>query len=94
MSVVEAVEREVEALGPKAQASPLAATALAVARRLDDPGTSSTSVSMCAKAMVDVLRELWILVPPREENDDLSRLREEREARLARGAAAADPARP
>jgi hypothetical protein len=88
MSVVEAVEGEVETLGPKAQVSPLAAAALSLARELDDAGNSATSKSMCAKALVDVLRELRTLVPPREEEDDIERARKRRADRLAGQSAA------
>jgi hypothetical protein len=96
MTVVEAVEREVETLGSKAGDSPLAAVAFALARELD-ARNSATSKSMCAKAMVDVLRELRALVPPLEEKDDLDDLAAQRKKRIserARRPAAARPADP
>jgi hypothetical protein len=72
----------------KAGKGPLAETALALARELDDDGNSATSKSMCAKAMVDVLRELRTLAPPKVEDTDLERARKRRADRVARGAAA------
>jgi hypothetical protein len=93
MSVVDAALRDLESLGGKAASSALAETALALARELDDPDNSATSKSMCAKSMVDVLRELRSLAPPAKENDDLDDLAARRSVRLARGAAAADLSR-
>ena len=81
MSVVEAVERDLKGLGPKAADTSLAATALALARELDEPGNSATSKSMCAKSMVEVLRELRALMPAKQEADQLDDLTARREAR-------------
>lgn len=83
-SVVESLERDLEAMGPKARDSTLAATALALAADLDDDGNSATSHSMCAKSMIDVLRELRQLAPPRQEADGVTDLNAERNARRAR----------
>jgi hypothetical protein len=91
LTVVEAVEAEL-AKSPAAN-SAMAATALALARELDAPGNSATSKSMCAKALVDVLRELRALAPPAEEETELDRRRREREQRLA-GLSTARPAPP
>lgn len=92
MSVVEAVQGEIDAIGDKAAGSAMAATALALAAELDG-SNSATSKSMCAKALVDVLRELRALAPPKETEDELSRLRNDRERRRAGLAAAQDQAR-
>jgi len=81
MSNVEAVEMEIAAVG--AQDSALAQTALSVARRLDDPRTSATSVSMLGKTMIDVLRELRSLHPPKPEEDEIERARQRRADRMA-----------
>lgn len=90
MSVIEAVQGDLERLGPKAARSGLAAVALALAAELDGDN-SATSKSMCAKSMVDVLRELRLLAPPKLEADDLDDLTARRLAR--RSAAAASSAR-
>ena len=87
MSVVAALEAELRALGPAAVDSTLAATALALAAELDGDN-SATSKSMCAKSMVEVLRELRGLMPPKEREDDIERARKRRVERLARQSAA------
>jgi hypothetical protein len=90
LSVVAALTAELEALGPKGRDSSLAATALALAEELD-ADNSATSKSMCAKSMVDVLRELRSFAPPKREADGVTNLNDRREAR--RSAAAAHSAR-
>jgi hypothetical protein len=87
VSVVEAVTAELERLGEPGASSSLAATALALAEQLDEPRNGATSKSMCAKAMVDVLRELRLLAPPKQEDDELDRARKQRTERLARQSA-------
>lgn len=91
MSVVDSLRAELEALGPRGAGSTLAATALALAAELD-ADNSATSKSMCAKSMVDVLRELRVLAPPKPEVDNLDDLTARRMAR--RSAATAHSARP
>jgi hypothetical protein len=66
----------------------LEATAQALAVELDDAGNSATSKSMCAKSMIDVVRELRAVAPSQEAKDDLDDLAARREKRLARSAAA------
>jgi hypothetical protein len=88
MSVVEAVAKDLEAMGPKAAESTLAATATALAAELDG-ANSATSKSMCAKALIDVMRELRALAPPKREADRLDDLTARREARRSAPAAAA-----
>lgn len=90
MSVVEAVRRDLDALGSGFAEGALAATALALAARIDDPGTSSTSVSMCAKALTDTLEQLRALAPPREEADTVDEIAARRAARRDRRAASTD----
>jgi hypothetical protein len=92
MDVVDAVQRDIERLGPEVQESGLAAAALALAAGLDDQN-SLTSKSMAAKALADVLKELRSLAPPRKETDDLAKLRADRKQRRSGGAAPADSAR-
>jgi hypothetical protein len=94
VSVVAAVQGDLRSLGVKAASSGLAETALALARELDDDSNSATSKSMCAKSMIDVLRELRLIAPPVKESDDIDDLAGRRSARRARGAAAQDSARP
>jgi hypothetical protein len=93
MSVFEAVERDLERLAEGAGDSALGQTALALARELDQDN-SATSKSMCAKSMIDVLRELRSLAPPEKESDGLDDLAARRATRLAGRSAAADSARP
>jgi hypothetical protein len=49
---------------------------------------SATSKSMCAKALVDVMRELRALAPPKPEEDEVERARKRRADRLAGQSAA------
>lgn len=91
MSVLAAVRSDLEQFGERARGSTLAATALALAKELDKPKNSATSKSMCAKAMIDVLRELRSLAPPRLEADGITDLNAERAERRSRVAASAGP---
>lgn len=90
MTVVKAVRADLDGMGERAKASTLAETALALARELDKPRNSATSKSMCAKAMIDVLRELRTLAPPRVEADGVTDINAERRARRARVAGTPD----
>lgn len=91
MSVQASVQSDLKLMGAVAEASALAATALALARELDKPKNSATSKSMCAKALVDVLRELRASAPVRVEADGVTDLNERRERRRAGVAGSADP---
>jgi hypothetical protein len=89
-SVLAAVERDLEALARRDQdlaSSGLAATALTMARALDDPKNSATSKSMCARVLSDTLARLRALAPAAEERDGLDDLSARRAARRAGGAA-------
>jgi hypothetical protein len=86
MSVETAVQHDIDFLGPKAAESALAATALALARGLDSPG-SLTSKSMAAKALIDTMRELRAVAPPKMEADGVTDIAERREARRAKAQA-------
>jgi hypothetical protein len=90
MTVESAVEHDIKFLGPKAAESALAATALALARELDGEN-SATSKSMCAKALIDTMRELRAVSPPKMEADGLDDLTARREARRSASTAAARP---
>jgi hypothetical protein len=86
MSVVEAVQRDLEELGPKAGESALAATAKVLAERLDGD-SSTTSVALCAKELAATLRELRALAPPKREEDRVDEIAKRREQRLKSSAA-------
>jgi hypothetical protein len=91
MSVVEALERELEALGSKAAESTLAATALALAREMDSPKNGGTSKSMIAGQLTDTMGALLALMPAKPEDDEIERARKRRADRLAGTAAAGAP---
>lgn len=85
-----AVGRDLEDVrrrSPKLAQSALAATALALAAQLDNPHTSATSKSMCAKALLDTLDQVRELCPPEEEPDEVDELAARRTARRAGGSA-------
>lgn len=89
MSVLEAVERdlaEIRRVAPDLPDSTLAAAALELARRMDDPRNSTTSVSMCAKTLSEIVGQLRALTPAKKERDDLDDARQRRAKRLAGGA--------
>lgn len=67
--------------------SGLAASAVALARKIDDPGTSATAVSMCARSLLDTLDRIRDLMPDEEEGDGLDDLTARRAARVARSSA-------
>lgn len=83
-SVVEATKRDLAELGDLAD-SALAASALALARELDDDSNSATSKSMCARALKETLDRLRELAPPKREADGVDELKAERERRRAAG---------
>ncbi len=86
MSVLEGVERDlavVRRVDAGLADSALAASALVLARELDDPGNSATSKSMCARALLEVMGRVRELMPDAEEGDRLDELNERRRRRLA-----------
>jgi hypothetical protein len=87
MSVVDAVNRDLEWMGGDLAETGLAATALEMARILDHPGSSPTSKSMCARVLVDTLDRLRELAPEKDEGNQLDELSSRRAARLAGRAA-------
>lgn len=96
MSVEAAVRRELRSLAGvdrRAAESGQAATALALAKRIDDPETSAAATASCARALVLVLDELRLRgmpkAPAAEKGDRLDELTTRRQERLAKPKAAA-----
>jgi len=85
-TVREAVEADLAAIAksePALATSGLARLALALASRVDDTENSATSVSMCGRALADVLGQLRELTPPAKEADGIDELTRKREDRRA-----------
>lgn len=96
LSVVDAVHRELDQIAkrdPDLALSGYAATAIALARDLDDPSSSATSKSMCARSLSDALDRLRELAPAEEKEDELDKLRNSRAKRLTRGTKATNKQR-
>jgi hypothetical protein len=95
LSVVEAVNFDLEQLGEDLSKTSLAASALALAAEMDEPGNSATSKSMCAKALLETMDRLRQLAPPKREKtrrDELADKRATRRKRVSgRGASASHP---
>jgi len=88
-SVVAAVTADLEELGerdPKLARSAHAASALALARELDDDN-SATSKSMCARALSETMDRLRELAPPEQTKDVVDEVGEARKKRRAGKAA-------
>lgn len=86
-SVVDAVQRDLDALGERVAESAEAVLALALARRIDDGANSATSVSMNAGKLLDTmqrLRELAALSPAESPLDEI-RARRDRKLERASG---------
>lgn len=81
--VIDAVVQELAAIRkekPEVADSAIAATALRMAYELDNPYTSATAKSMCAKALHQAMDHLTEEAPPGEtKKGRLDELREERE---------------
>jgi hypothetical protein len=92
VSVVAAVERELEPLPSVLREGALAAAAVALAEILDDGHNSATSRSMVAKELRETLSCLRALAPPKREQDTVDEIAAAREKRRASagGAASAD----
>ena len=85
LSVLAAVERDIEAIrlrDPALAVSALAASARRLATAMDHPD-STTSLSMCSKALLDTMDRLRELCPPEEKVGKLDDLAARRSARLA-----------
>ena len=84
LTVVAAVERDLAGLAERAPAlaeSTLAATALALARSMDDPKVSATAKSHCATALQKVLGGLFEQAPEPDEDDEVDELKRRPDAR-------------
>lgn len=90
VTVVASVKRDLAALAKldaDLAASALAASALVLARQLDNPKVSATAKSMCARTLLDTLDRLRELAPDEQEDDQLDQLSARRAARIAGRAA-------
>lgn len=85
--VAAAVERELDRLDPEIKEGGLAASALALGRRLDRLDTSAAAAASCARALRETLDRLRELQPPAEETDQLDELSTRRAERLGSTAA-------
>lgn len=88
MSALEGVERDLAEIARRdtdLALSALAMTAKVLATKIDNPANSATSVSMCAKALVDVMTKLRDLAPPEEKKGTLHGIRAGRTLRLVEG---------
>ena len=85
-SVVAAVKADLALYAkrlPGVDESTLAASALALASRMDDPDTTPTAVSNCARSLAETMDRLVALLPPELEGDELDDLTARRVARRA-----------
>jgi len=92
LTVFGAVKAELEEMAHRAPGidrSALAASALALAKAMDDPDNSATSKSMCAARLNETLDRLYEKAPEEPQEDSpLDELRARRQRRLEGGAAA------
>jgi hypothetical protein len=79
--IVAAVERDLKRWGPKIAQSALAASALDMARILDDPATNPTPRSMLHAQLRMTLSELAKLAPPEAADDSVDELTKKRNER-------------
>ena len=64
-----------------ASKSAVAATAVALAKKLDDPETSASAAATCGRVMLGALEQLRAMAPPKdEEADGLDAIRNRRAA--------------
>lgn len=78
-----AVRAELESMAVDPARDARAATALEMARQLDDPDNSATSKSMCAGRIQEALDRLLELHPPQQEDTPLDRIKGDRVLRIA-----------
>lgn len=89
LKVTDAVKRDLAQIAKRDKAlarSGLAASALALAKALDEPKNSATSKSMCARSLKETLDRLRELAPPAKERDNVDDLSARRAARRAKSA--------
>jgi hypothetical protein len=92
VSVADATERDLalfEARKPGISESALAASARALAERIDNPRTAATAFAMIAREHRDHMEQLRAMLPPEQVKDKVSDLAAAREARRARAAGGA-----
>jgi hypothetical protein len=84
------VQRDLDAIAKLDKSlanSGLAASALALARDIDDQGNSATSRSMCARSLIETLDRLWEMAPEKKEKDRVDDLSTQRDKRRGRSPA-------
>jgi hypothetical protein len=82
-----AVELDLKALPADIRNSAIAATALALARELDNRNNSATAKSMCAGKLIEAMEKLRAIAPAKPQPTALDEIAKRRERRLARRAA-------
>jgi hypothetical protein len=88
--MVDSIQRELDKAPDAVALSPLAALSLSMGFEIAHPYNSATSKSMCAKALMDALRELRALAPAKRERDEVDELRTRRDERRLGIAGATD----
>jgi hypothetical protein len=83
VSVVAALQRELEGMPRMVAEGALAAQALVMAAQLDDPEVSATAKSMCSKDLRETMAALRAVAPAKRETDGIDRLRDEVAAKRA-----------
>lgn len=78
-----AVRAELRVLGVEPATSAIAASAIELARQLDNPRNSATAKSMCAGRLQEALDRLLELNPPQQEATPLDEITQRRAERLA-----------
>ena len=87
-----ALESELATMGVTLEDSALAASAMALARAIDDEENSATSRSLCAGRLAEALDRLRELNPPQEGATPLDEIQARRDRRLARAKDSVAPA--
>ena len=78
--VLRAVEQDLKMMRAPATDA-LAATARALARELDSPGTKAADMAACSRALRETLDQLRELAPPQRETDGIDDLTVRRDRR-------------
>lgn len=81
MTLVEAVQADLDRWGESVADTALAASALDLARRLDEKGVRPAAASMLHTQLRATLLDLAKLAPPAAENDDLDEVKRKRDER-------------
>jgi hypothetical protein len=83
VSVVEALERELEAMPEFVREGTAAAQARVMAAVLDEPKVSAAQKSLCNKELRETMAGLRALAPAKREADGIDRLKDEVAAKRA-----------